>query len=422
MTALSHPKFRSLSALAVVVLTTLAALIPVQVHATAKQLTCSPSAGLAYGGVTTGQTETLLASITNNGLTSVTISSISASSSKFKVSGLKLPQVLAAGSSLEVAVEFTPSASGTLSGKLTFSSNASNSSLDLNVTGAGVTSQAVTATPSSVSFGNVSVGGSMTVPVVLTNSRSSSVTLSSLTMIGGSFALSGAKFPLTMAKGQSVTLKATFTPQAEGLTGGSSFLAGPPLTIPLTGTGTGSGKVELTTSPTKLNFGNVAAGTTATTAVGLTAVGGSVTISSISSSTSQFAVPGVQLPLTVPSGKEVLVNVTFTPKSDGKATATLTLASNAADAKLSEPLAGVGTAAEVTLSWVASTSQHVKGYNVYRSTSKKGGQTKINSTLDNATTYNDTTVAHGTYYYSTTAVNSSGQESAPSEQVEAVVP
>ena len=79
--------------------------------------------------------------------------------------------------------------------------------------------------------------------------------------------------------------------------------------------------------------------------------------------------------------------------------------------------------AEVMLSWTASGSPGVAGYNVYRSTVSGGPYTKINSTLDTTTAYNDTAVQDGvTYYYVTTAVNGQGQESSYSNESSAGVP
>ena len=76
----------------------------------------------------------------------------------------------------------------------------------------------------------------------------------------------------------------------------------------------------------------------------------------------------------------------------------------------------------VNLSWDASTSP-VNGYNVYRGADPNGPYTKINSTLDAATSYSDSTVQSGqTYYYVTTAVGTDNVESAYSNQTEAVIP
>ena len=65
----------------------------------------------------------------------------------------------------------------------------------------------------------------------------------------------------------------------------------------------------------------------------------------------------------------------------------------------------------------------VSGYNVYRGTVSGGSYTKINTTLEAATNYVDNTVQSGTtYFYVVTSVDSSGVESAFSNQVTVVVP
>jgi hypothetical protein len=76
----------------------------------------------------------------------------------------------------------------------------------------------------------------------------------------------------------------------------------------------------------------------------------------------------------------------------------------------------------VNLSWEASTSGNVAGYNVYRS---PNGVTwkKINTSLIAGTVYTDSTVADNTtYYYAATSVNVSGVESAKTVAVKVVVP
>jgi fibronectin type 3 domain-containing protein len=76
----------------------------------------------------------------------------------------------------------------------------------------------------------------------------------------------------------------------------------------------------------------------------------------------------------------------------------------------------------VSLTWDASTST-VTGYNVYRGTVSGGPYTRLNSSLDAGTTFVDGAVAASqTYYYVTTAVNSSGQESTYSNQVQVIIP
>lgn len=76
-----------------------------------------------------------------------------------------------------------------------------------------------------------------------------------------------------------------------------------------------------------------------------------------------------------------------------------------------------------TLSWSASGSTNVAGYNIYRSAATGGPYTKMNSSLIAVTTYNDVAVLAGqTFYYVITAVDNNGNESAYSNEAQAVIP
>ncbi len=76
----------------------------------------------------------------------------------------------------------------------------------------------------------------------------------------------------------------------------------------------------------------------------------------------------------------------------------------------------------VSLTWDASTSPGVAGYYVYRSPTSGGPYTKLSSLLS-GTSYVDGTVGAGqSYYYATTAADSSGDESAYSNQAQATIP
>jgi hypothetical protein len=76
----------------------------------------------------------------------------------------------------------------------------------------------------------------------------------------------------------------------------------------------------------------------------------------------------------------------------------------------------------VDLSWNASTSTNVSGYNVYRSTDGTTWK-KLNSSLVASTVYSDSTVANNsTYYYAATAVDITGKESSKTQSITVVVP
>jgi fibronectin type 3 domain-containing protein len=76
----------------------------------------------------------------------------------------------------------------------------------------------------------------------------------------------------------------------------------------------------------------------------------------------------------------------------------------------------------VELSWKASTSTDVGGYNVYRSLDGSKW-TKINASTIASTLYSDSTVANSTtYYYAATAVDIYGKESSKTASVRAIIP
>jgi hypothetical protein len=369
-----------------------------------------------------GQSETLLVTVANVGQSTVTISAVAGNNAAFTMSQLSLPLVLAAGQGFDVSVTFTPTALGWTGGTITFTSNATNKTLVLELGGDGVDSDGITASPSTVSFGQVSLGNASTKPVVLTNDRTWKVTISKILTTGSAFSMSTGTLPVTLDPGQSITLEVSFTPQSTATIGGSLFVEGPALSIPLTGTGATIGQLTLT--PALLSFGNVADGTTQTLPVSIGASGASVTISSASSSSAQFVLTGTSFPLTIAAGQTMSFNVAFSPTSSGTVSGAFSFASNASNSPALESLTGVGTAIpySVSLSW--SPSSNVQGYNVYRSAVANGTYSKINSTLDPSTVYTDSTVVSGqTYYYAATSVNSTGQESSLSTPpVQAVVP
>jgi hypothetical protein len=78
----------------------------------------------------------------------------------------------------------------------------------------------------------------------------------------------------------------------------------------------------------------------------------------------------------------------------------------------------------VALNWTASVTPGVVGYNVYRATTSGGPFSKLNSSsLVASTNYTDNAVTAGqVYYYVTTAVDGSNDESAPSNEAQATVP
>src|SRR5262249_21206011 len=87
-------------------------------------------------------------------------------------------------------------------------------------------------------------------------------------------------------------------------------------------------------------------------------------------------------------------------------------------------LTATGSLGQVSLSWSASTDNiGVTGYSVYRSTTSGFTPSTANRIAQvTGTSYTDTGLAPGTYYYKVQAVDAAGNLSASSPQASAVVP
>lgn len=209
---------------------------------TTGQLSVSPSA-LNFGSVNVGSTKTQSITMTATG-GSVTVNSDHSSNGQFTVSGAaSVPFTISAGQSMTFNVAFKPTTSGTVTGSLQVSSNASDPSVSVSLSGDGGTSTAgqLSISPASVNFGNVNVGSTETHAITMSASGAS-VTVSSDASTSSQFALSGVSLPFTIAAGQSKSFNVGFAPTASGTVSGSlsfnSNAATATVVESLTGTGT----------------------------------------------------------------------------------------------------------------------------------------------------------------------------------------
>lgn len=281
--------------------------------------------------------------------------------------------------------------------------------------------------PSQISFGNTKVGSSQTSTITVSNSGGSTVAISEVNVTGAAFSVSGLNnFPINLAANQSVTFTATFRPTSAGAASGSlsvmSNASNSPLNITASGNGTAAG--QLAVSPASLSFGSVVVGSSSSLNGSLMASGAPVTVSPASPSDSEFVISGISLPATIPAGQSATFHVTFTPQASGATSASLSFSSDASNSPAVQSMTGTGLAPKqhtVDLTWTGSTG--AVGYNIYRGTASGGPYTMINSALDSATTYTDSTVVSGhSYFYVATAVDDNSNESGYSNQTQAVVP
>jgi hypothetical protein len=286
----------------------------------------------------------------------------------------------------------------------------------------------LTSVSTKLQLGEVSVGQASDRLVTITNSGSTPLVVLSATSTGTEFGLDGLDLPLTLAAGESFTFRVTFAPKRVGPAQGSIFIisgtGAQSLTIQLAGTGRATGQLQVT--PAAIDFGHASVGSTGTQRGQLRASGASVTVSSATIRGENFRLGGMSFPVTIPAGRSVPFTVTFVPRDSSSSSAILSFASDAKNSPTERDVAArILSPAQhkVQLSWKASTSKHILGYNVYRGNRSGGPYNKINGVLDSNTRFTDLTVIAGhKYYYVATAVNSRKKESHYSKQIQVVIP
>jgi len=182
---------------------------------------------------------------------------------------------------------------------------------------------------------------------------------------------------------------------------------------------------NLSASSMTVSFGNVTVGTPTAQLVTLTDVGtANVRISAVSATGSGFSASGGSN-VTLTPDQQVTVSVNFDPTAPGGVQGKLSITSNATNSMLQVGLSGTGVAEvavhKVTLNWQASASA-VIGYFVYRGASSDG-LSRLTGSLDQSTTYTDSSVAGGqTYFYAVTSVDSNEVESIQSIPIAVTIP
>ena len=379
---------------------------------------------VSFGNVAVGTSASQPLTITNTGNTSVTISSVSVSGTGLSASGGS-NVTLAPNQSVTINVSFSPTKAQTVQGSLSITSNASNASLAISLTGTGTQAQ-ISANMTSIVFGTVTVGSNDSQPILLQNNGNTTLTFSQIAVSGSGFSQTGLSTSTTIPAGGSTTFDAVFAPTSGNAVTGSITLTtnGAPSSLVINLSGTGATvTLSLSASPPSLSFGDVSDGGTNSQPTLLTNNGNSnITISSVTVTGAGFSASGISNGAVLTPGQSATLNVTFAPTSAGAVSgAGINIASNATNSPMTIGLSGTGTHV-VKLQWTPSSTPNVT-YNVFRGTSQGGeGPTPINPSPMSTTSYTDTSVSGGqTYFYDVESVNSDGS-SGPSTEVEINVP
>src|SRR6266853_5315481 len=180
----------------------------------------SPS-DMTFASVAVGQKATQIATITNTGKETVTITQLTSTAVEFTASGLATPLTIRSGQSARFQVTYTGAKSGSASGTLTAMTSHGGSSSHVKLKGAAAAASQLSLSSSALNFGNVLVNGSATQAVTVKNSGQSDVQVTQIGVTGGAFSASGVLAPVTISAGQSVALQATFAPKTAGAVTGA---------------------------------------------------------------------------------------------------------------------------------------------------------------------------------------------------------
>jgi hypothetical protein len=374
----------------------------------------SPTA-LALGSTQVGQTSgSQNVTLTNDSSAALTISSIAVSSDFISPSNTCVSaSPLAIGSSCTIAVEFQPLATGMLSGSITVTDSGPSSPQQVALSGTGTTGP-VLFSPTSVAFPSTTVGAtSATQSVTLTNTQSTSLTISSIAASAGFTQTNNCgATPATLAANGTCTLTVAFAPTSTGSqTGTVNVNYGSGIqTLYLSGTATSNtGSGSVTVSPKSYTFSsaagnmNQAVGTTSAP-VAITLSNGLTTALSISSI--QIAAPFAQTNncgTSLGAGLSCTISVTYSPTAVGYSSATLTITDSASNSPQSVAIAGNA----VTAVALTPASGGLGFYSQIVQTTSTSQTITINNNLSTTLTFNSIT-STADYPFTTGCVGTNG--------------
>jgi hypothetical protein len=300
---------------------------------------------LLFGNVAVGATATQSVVITNTGTGAVSISAASITGGVFTVIGGNPSSSLAIGQSASVEVQFAPTVAGAANGMLTVTSNATNSTLSIPLTGGG--GQAIASfNPPSVNFNNVPVGQTSTQNVTLSNTGNANLVITSVATPGAVIGVTMQAPPVTIPPNGAISFIVSFSPNStSGISGSIKFVDNAPDSpqfFVVTGSAVGAGST-LSANPGSFNFGNVQVGSTGTQPITISNSGTSpITISGVTSGGAGFSETGLAANQTIAAGGSATMTAQFAPTSAGTAAGTITITSNATNSPLVVSLSGTG--------------------------------------------------------------------------------
>ena len=332
-------------------------------------VTISPTS-LSFASINVGSSSSTQSITVKNGTSSsVTLSAGMLSGTNpgdFSVSSTTCGSSLAASASCTASILFKPAAAGTRSATYSITDSASTTPLTVSLSGTGTTSSGGTGTasPSSLIWGSVAVGSAGgPKPVTLTNTGSSSITISGISFIGadaGDFSVYQKTCGSSLAASASCTATILFKPTAAGTRTATLVFADSagdsPQDVSLSGTATGTSSGSVTISPASLPFASITVGSSsASQSVTITnGTASSVTLSAgtfSGTNAGDFAISSTTCGSSLAASASCTASLLFKPTATGARSATYSITDSASTTPLTVALSGTGTSAgSVTIS------------------------------------------------------------------------
>jgi mono/diheme cytochrome c family protein len=311
-------------------------------------LTLNQSA-LTFASTALGASSSQSVTLGNNGTAALTLSGLSlggANAGEFSVGGnCTAGAQIAVGSTCTATIGFAPAVVGARAGTLTITtSNSTNPSATLSLSGTAVAAAAPAATVSSstVDLGSTTVGQTSSAKTfTLQNTGNAALTISGVTVSPATFAQTNT-CGSSLAAGASCTVSATYTPTAAGAATGAvtitSNAASSPTKVSLTASGVAVAVPVLNWTPavSALTFADTNVGVAAATqTLTLSNAGpGSATLTQVQkagANAADFTITGSTCSNggALAAGSTCTVGVAFQPSAAGARTATLSVTSNA---------------------------------------------------------------------------------------------
>ncbi|HEX8971435.1 choice-of-anchor D domain-containing protein [Oryzihumus sp.] len=207
--------------------------------------------------------------------------------------------------------------------------------------------------PTSLSFGTVTVGGTVSQPVQVRNTGTAPLNVSSIALTGASTAFTWSPAaPFTVAAGGTTTVTVSYTPAAAGAASATLVFtsddpANPTVSLALSGTGQAATTPSISVTPTSLAFGNVVVGASGTQTFTISNTGTATlsgTAALAAGTNNEFSVSPATFSIAA-GGQPVTVTVSYAPSGAGTDTGAVSVASNdSAHPAVSVTITGAGVA------------------------------------------------------------------------------